>query len=417
MRIFLLLAVLTFFGCKDAVTNEADHNLTEKSPVTLLKFPSTVNSALPRLFSNGTDLYASWVTKNDTISTLNYAVYSKGFWSPVEEINSGNDWFVNWADFPQIAENNGNILSSYLQKSATGTYTYDIRLNVYNDSTKTWKKGILLHQDGTQSEHGFVSVKPYHENSFFVSWLDGRNTTGGHDSHTEHGAGAMSLRGAIVFADGTIDYETLLDNRVCDCCNTAAAVGENDAIMVAYRDRSEDEIRDISLVKWEHETNWSNPKTIGSDRWNIKGCPVNGPAMDSFNESVAIAWFTGVNDEGKVQVIFSEDGGNNFGNPIRVDTYNATGRVDLVMLNSSEVAVLWMEPKGSEEVIQLLLVDSNGSKKGPITISSTSPERASGFPQVELVGSTLFIAWTNSGLETSQIEMASVSLKDLNELF
>lgn len=380
--------------------------------VELIELPTEPNSALPRLFSNGKELYASWVTKRDTLSILYYSTYVNGSWIAAQEINDGNDWFVNWADFPQIAENNGNLLTSYLQKSSTGTYTYDIKLNVFNDATKTWKKNILLHQDGTQSEHGFVSVKPYVDHSFFISWLDGRNTTGGHENHTEHGTGAMSLRGAIVYPDGTIDFDTLLDDRVCDCCNTAAAVGGNDALLVAYRDRSEDEIRDISLVKWEHDKGWSEPKTIGNDYWNISGCPVNGPALDTFNESAVIAWFTGVNDEGKVQIIFSEDGAETFGVPMRVDTRNATGRVDVVMFSPTEAIVSWMEPKGTEELLQLMKVSSNGQKSTPITLSKMSPERASGFPQLEQVGDTLFVAWTNTGDENSQIKMASVSLND-----
>ncbi|MCB0457511.1 MAG: hypothetical protein R2776_04080 [Flavobacteriaceae bacterium] len=406
---FVVVGVLLVLGCKQPSKKTVTENPISTSQVTSLENPSLENSSLPRLFSNGAELFLSWVTQKDSLSVLNYSKYSGGVWTPTEEIISGTDWFVNWADFPQIAENNGIILTSFLQKSASGTYTYDVKLNLYNNSTKTWKKNFVLHNDGTQSEHGFVSIKPYVGNSFFVTWLDGRNTVGGHENHAEHGSGAMNLRGAIVFEDGTIDYDKILDDRVCDCCNTAAAIGANDELIVVYRDRSEDEIRDIAMKRWTRDSNWVAPKIIGNDHWKIEGCPVNGPAVDTFEDGVVVAWFTGVNEEGSVNVAFS----GTYENPIRVDAGNATGRVDVVMLSGTEAAVLWMEPKGEEEVIQLVKVSSNGTKGTPITISKTSRERASGFPQLEKVGDMLFVAWTVTSETNSKIKMASVSLEHL----
>ncbi|MEZ4859032.1 MAG: hypothetical protein R2781_09500 [Flavobacteriaceae bacterium] len=403
---FIFLIFL--FSCKEPSKKNEGHKEAEKTVVSM-ENPSVENSSLPRLFSNGEELFMSWVTQKDSLAMLNFSKYRNGIWTPSEEIISGTDWFVNWADFPQIAENNGNILTSFLQKSANGKYTYDVKLNVYNDSTKTWKKNFILHNDGTQSEHGFVSMQPYGSNAFFVAWLDGRNTVGGHDKHNDHGEGSMTLRGAIVFEDGTIDYDTLLDEKVCDCCNTASAIGPNDELIVAYRDRSDEEIRDIALKRWDKNAGWLPEIHVGNDQWNIAGCPVNGPAVDTFENSVAVAWFTGVNDEGKVQVTFSPD----YKNAIRIDAGNATGRVDLEMLSETEAAVLWMEPKGEDEVIQLVKVNSKGTKNKPITISKTDAARASGFPQLEKVGDTLYVAWTVISGTNSKIEMASVSLEHL----
>ena len=154
--------------------------------------------------------------------------------------------------------------------------------------------------------------------------------------------------------------------------------------------------------------------TIGNDQWKIAGCPVNGPAMDIFQETLAVAWFTGVNDEGKVNLVFSENNRESFGTPIRIDNGNATGRVDMAMLSESEAAVLWMEPMGEDEVIQLVRVTINGEIGNPITISKTIPERASGFPQLEKVGDSLYIAWTGVlKKDTYQIKMAKVAINKL----
>ncbi|NND62648.1 MAG: hypothetical protein HKN48_05595, partial [Flavobacteriaceae bacterium] len=381
--VFLAISLLVV-SCQNRESQQAT---TENSPVSALKNPSQTNSALPRLFSNGDALFFSWVTSTDSLDHLNYSKFDGEKWQEPETIILGNDWFTNWADFPAIAENNGNLLTSFLQKSDSGTYTYDVKLNLLKRSDSSWKKNFKLHSDTTKSEHGFVSMRSYAGNSFLVTWLDGRETVG-----KGHGGGAMTLRAALVFEDGTIDYDTLLDEKVCDCCQTSSAIGPDDEILVAYRDRSDAEIRDISVVKWDKQIGWGKPLTLGNDDWNIEGCPVNGPSIDSYNSSVAVAWFSGAEDEGKVNVVFSKEVGSNYGEAIRIDSGNATGRVDVVLLNESEAAVFWMEPEAEDELIRVMKVSSEGRKSTPITISKTTAERASGFPQMEKLGNTLFFA-------------------------
>lgn len=415
-----LLLILLCFSCKNTseettVNNtltEAAIDLPMENPkdVTLMavKNPTSKNSSLPRLSASNDTLFMSWINKRDSLATLNYSYYVNGKWGSTQKISSGSDWFVNWADFPAIAVNNGTILSSHLQKSADGTYTYDVKLNLFDAQRKRWKNNFLLHKDGTKSEHGFVTLLPYVYNTFVAVWLDGRETVG-----KGHGGGNMTLRAAIVDSKGEISYDTLLDNKVCDCCQTSATITENNGILVAYRDRSDDEIRDISVVRWSEKDGWTKPKTIGQDNWKIPGCPVNGPSLDSYGANVGIAWFTAVKEEGDVMVAFSEDNGANFGTAYRIDVGNATGRVDITMLSNHEAAILWMEPDGNDEVIRLVKIDHKGNTGKPIVITRTSAERASGFPQLEKIGDTLYIAHTHLNKDLKIIRTISIQITDL----
>jgi len=400
---FLILMIgLVLFSCKTD-TKKAGPIINKSTSFQKLKTPVSTNSSLPRLFSNGNQLFMSWVEKQDTINTLKYSVYNANSWESPVAISSGNDWFVNWADYPVIAENNGMIASSLLQKSASGTYTYDIKLNLYSNETNSWKKNFLLNLDGTQSEHGFVSMLPYKKDSFFATWLDGRTTV-----NVPKGTEQMTLRAAIITANGVIENDLLLDERVCDCCNTAATITPNGPVVV-YRDRSLEEIRDIGIVRYENGA-WTKPQIVIEDNWYIPGCPVNGPAIDSFDESLALAWFTSENDNPRVQVAFSEDSGKSFGLPYRIDNGNAIGRVDLVMIDADSAAVLWMEPSGVDTVIKIVKINSGGTQNTPITITKTRSERASGFPQLERVGDTLFLAWTSLENEKPTIEVVTLDL-------
>ncbi len=376
-----------------------------------IKNPAQGNSALPRLFGNEKQLFMSWIEKRDTISILYFASLKDGKWTKPVEVNSGSDWFINWADFPAIAENNGNILISYLQKSANGKYTYDAKLNLYSAETKTWEKDILLHNDGTESEHGFVSVVPKGKSSFYAIWLDGRNTIANSEGHDHHGSGAMSLRGRLIHPDGSMQPSVELDNSVCDCCQTAITAVNGDPLMV-YRDRSGDEMRDIARIGL-FEDSFSKSELIFPDKWKIPGCPVNGPAIASFKNNAVVAWFTGVNDNPKVQISFSKDSGKTFAAPIRINKNATLGRVDVVMPSENTAIVSWMENLGEETYIQAMRVSANGTKGFPVTISKTSFERSSGFPQLEISGNRLYAAWTMVEGKQSTIKTASIAMADL----
>ncbi len=381
-------------------------NVEEKKPVIeLLASPSKEKSGEPFLFTkaDGT-VYLSWVEKGEEMSLFKFSSLQNEQWSEPVTIASGNTWFVNWADYPMIAANGKQFVAHFLDKSGEGTYAYDVKLTTSDDGGNTWMEPLVLHDDKKQAEHGFVTLIPYGDN-FFVTWLDGRNTVmEGMEEKDHHGGhhGAMSLRAAIIDNKGNKINEWELDNKTCDCCQTSAAITANGPVVV-YRDRSNDEIRDVSIVRLI-DGQWTDPQTIHYDNWKIAGCPVNGPRVVAQYNTLAVAWFSGATDTSQVNVIFSTDGGATFGKPVRVDEGSAIGRVDIVMLDDMSAMVSWME--GS--TIKIARVYAN-STKGPSTIiASSSESRSSGFPQMTKSGNQVIFAWTDD--REKNIKVASISL-------
>ena len=78
---------------------------------------------------------------------------------------------------------------------------------------------------------------------------------------------------------------------------------------------------------------WTSPKTLYNDNWKINGCPVNGPRAASIENTLVVAWFAAPNETSQVNVIFSEDAGEHFLKPIKVDLGNPNGRVDVDLIN------------------------------------------------------------------------------------
>ena len=201
----------------------------------------------------------------------------------------------------------------------------------------------------------------------------------------------------ISFKQGNKMNEWELDNRVCDCCQTSVAITTNGPIVV-YRDRSEEEIRDISIVRFVNGK-WTSPKSIFSDNWKIAGCPVNGPRADAQGNILAIAWFSSPDKKGQVNIIFSNDGGWNFDSPIRIDEGKGIGRVDVVMLDEKSAMVSWMEGA----IIKAAKVYKDGTKKPSITIASSSSARSSGFPQMTKAANKLIFAWADEKDKTVKV--------------
>ena len=389
--IFVLLISSVWISCNTFKKAEDSERTT---PLIEMQAPSGENASLPYLIA-GEDgnLYMSWVEKRDSgWVDLRFSELKEDKWKEPELIASGNDWFVNWADYPMMAvDDQGNMIAHFLVKSAAGTYSYDVNV-VYKPAGDKWSAPIIPHDDGTPTEHGFVTMLPQNDGTFLLAWLDGRNTGGGkHDSHDGHGA--MTIRSALIDMNGVLSSGVELDQRICDCCQTAGTMSGKDPVIV-YRDRSETEVRDISFVR-RINNEWTYPADISPDGWEIAGCPVNGPGIASFENTIATAWFTAAGGVAKVKVAFMHDSGQSFEEPFVIDDSVSVGRVDIVMLNSRSVIVSWLDLDNGTPYIKYRKVSGDGILGNPEVVSQTNASRRSGFPQMELLNGTLYFAWTN----------------------
>jgi hypothetical protein len=85
-------------------------------------------------------LYLSWVRSSGTRSSLYYASLASTEWSDATLIGAGEDWFVNWADFPFLSVNDTGLAAHWLQKSSGGTYDYDVVATFYRTATAQWSE-------------------------------------------------------------------------------------------------------------------------------------------------------------------------------------------------------------------------------------------------------------------------------------
>ncbi|MDX1617486.1 MAG: hypothetical protein R3224_01785, partial [Balneolaceae bacterium] len=76
--------------------------------------PAGPTSRLPYLAADDSGrVYMSWVERaGPSEVALKYSRLSGDMWSEPSVISTGSDWFVNWADFPSIAVQNGKPIAA-----------------------------------------------------------------------------------------------------------------------------------------------------------------------------------------------------------------------------------------------------------------------------------------------------------------
>ena len=363
-----------------------------------LGVPAGPDSHGPRLTlgADGT-VMLSWMERQGEDRVLRATEVRRSGFGDVVEVVSDPKMFVNWADVPSVTVlGDGDWLAHWMSYSADLTYSYDVMLALSSDAGASWSEPFRPHDDGTPTEHGFVTVFPTGEDAGLI-WLDGRKTGGeGTDDPTDTG---MTLRGAFVGADGEITGDQEIDFLTCDCCQTDVAMTPSGPIAV-YRDRTVDEIRDISISRFEDGA-WQAPEAFSEDGWEIAACPVNGPEIAVHGDYVAIAWFTAAGTVPRVKVRISRNGGRSFGEEIEVARVSTIGHVQIDWIGDNAFAVNWMRPLDDLKDIMVRSVTINGELGRVHTVGRTEVERT--LPQMLKVHNDLVFVWTDVGSEGTRI--------------
>jgi hypothetical protein len=199
-----------------------------------------------------------------------------------------------------------------------------------------------------------------------------------------------------------------VDLRVCECCSTAA-VATAEGVLAAYRNRSDDEVRDIYVSRLARGQ-WSEPAVVHADNWRIPARPINGPALSARGHNVAIAWYTVKQDQGQAYVAFSRDAGRSFGEPIRLDDGASLGRVDVELLPDGSALATWIELADGRSQFRARRVATDGARSAPVTVTGLAGGRTGGVPRVARHGDEIVFAWTESSGAAGPVRTAVARL-------
>jgi beta-lactamase class D len=368
---------------------------TAESTVMSFEVPAAAGSVGANL-ATGPDgaVVLSWIEPDGDGHRLQYSVLAEAGWTEAATVARGDNWFVNWADFPSVVPLSGQLWAAHwLASQPEGGYAYDVNLSISEDHGRTWSTPFLPHFDATATEHGFVTLYP-DSNGVGLVWLDGRKMINEYDENDVRASG-MTLRAATFGTDQAPIRSALVDDLTCDCCQTDLALTDDGPVAV-YRDRTTDEIRDIYVARREFGE-WQPGVPVASDRWEIAACPVNGPVIRANGNDVAVAWFTAAGDAPMVKAAWSQDGGRTFAAPVIVSRDVPLGHVGAVMLAGGDLVVSYQRSIGNGGAELLLRrISVSGAASEPYAVPGAADVFAFSVPQLAMRGDELVVAWTNS---------------------
>jgi hypothetical protein len=384
----VLLLALAIGGVSCRSPRPAPAASAESKPFPFVIEPIAVSaqgdSGQPQLTGSSRGVVLSWLEQADSSATLRFSELNSGAWAAAKTVTSSDAWFVTDADVPTvIRKSDGTLVATTYPSVDPAIEAYDLRLSYSRDEGRTWSTPLSPHHDGTKSQHGFASLFEMADGALGMVWLDGRVPE------------SMSVYFASFDAAWKQTVEAPVNARVCECCPTAAAMTA-DGPLVAFRDRTNQEIRDIHVTRLDRGR-WTESAPIHADNWRIEACPVNGPALSARGRTVAAAWFTALGNDGHAYAAFSQDAGRTWGDPIGLDDQTSLGRVDIELLDDGTAIATWVEFASERAQLRARQVTASGERSAAATIAGADERRLRGYPRLARNGNTLVFAWTESG--------------------
>jgi hypothetical protein len=344
------------------------------------------------------DPLLSWIeAAKDGSYSLKYAIRHGSAWSDARTIVAHRHFFRHPAEMPEIvAIGGGVLLAHWIETTQTESEAEFVYISASHDGV-TWSTPVMAHRDHSPIEHGLASMVATGNGEASLIWLQALH---GEDE-------PVTLMRTVISAEGKPLKEETLEPDVCGCCPTSV-VKTAKGLLIAYRDHTTEDIRDIAVIRLE-DGHWSSPKILNPDKWKINACPTNAASAAAKGDHVAIAWYTGQGTP-RVQVAFSKDSGATFGKPMLVSTGHAYGYVSLSLEDNGGALISWLE-RGAEAnaptrvLLRRIAADGNA---GPVTQVDQGSRQSIGYPKIQRAGSETWVTW---GTRKTTTKVATALLK------
>lgn len=344
-------------------------------------------------------VYASWIEPGDSGTyAFRYARFEDNGWSEPTLIARGDQgWFVNWADMPRLAPYRGDPLSMaafWLQRSSRQPYDHHILISQTRDGGQTWQAPVMPYEVRIPAFYGLCKLLPLPNGRMLVAWQDGRETV----IELPHGGrtvpnfnGHLSLQTVEIDPDGQL-YETAqVDDMISELCPFDVALTDAGPV-IAYRDVEPGKIKDIAITRSVNGV-WTTPQKLFPDRWEVSYFTLDGPAIDADGNRVAVAWYSSPNDVPQVKLALSNNAGETFSQPIRIDNGQPVGKVDVAFISKDRIVVSWVEKEETGSYLMTALVTARGRILGKQEISPVDEAKPAGFPVLARTTNGALLAW------------------------
>lgn len=373
----------------------------------------------------------------DSLFRLKYAVYDerKAAFGPGNEVSVSAGTGVSPESMNKVLfKGDGTVVAFFTRRfpNEKNPYAGAICYSVSRNEGKNWTAARYLHSD-TSHTYGrsFFDVSRLGNGELAAVWLDGRY-------------GKADTGSALFFSRTTKGSGFLKDSCIarstCECCRTALLTDDLGNLHVAYRSiaypplMNGRQIRDMMYIfSADGGNTFTKPVPLGTDNWQIDGCPHTGPSLAVTGQTVHALWFTGAGEPG---IYYNQivDGQHVFG---RKELISSKGRhPQMVALKNGGLAMVWEEeisvhadhesagghdhmqmgehhmqmttghmPAGASQIMLRLTVQGKPESRVFLTDGRTADHHA---VIRQLKDGRLFIAWMHEEKDRSEIRYTVV---------
>lgn len=374
MKRFALLLTLFTLACADAAAKQS-----LPPDIQELVAPSVAAGASGAALWTAPDrtIWLTWVEPSaagaDAPRALRVATFDPAAqkWRAPHTIATGAGLTASQADFPRLAVNAAGAALAIWTDGKGGAFRSESF-----DQGATWSAPRTFTRESDEAEKFAITVLA--DDRFLVAWLDGRGKKSGGKVEQLFARPVSIKPGAAAEKDAP---DQLVDSSVCDCCQNTLTPFLDGGALLAYRGRTDEEVRDIRTARFDGK-GWSDPRPLNADDWHINACPINGPSLASDGGRVGVAWFTGADNDPRVLASYSPNAGEQFLMPLRLDTgVKPAGHVDMLILHDGALLGTWLDAEGGFW-LRRVTPDFVTDEPAPLVAAA---QHVMGFPRTALV--------------------------------
>jgi len=305
-------------------------------------------------------------------------------------------------DAPSVAvARDGAVYVAWTSRAGGGAHATTLYVSASRDGGRSFDAPARVNDDSKPGVHGMHSLAVGEDGRVYVAWLDERDipadADGAHEKMPMHGEHNRE----VFFSYSADGGRTFSKNRrvaveACPCCKTSLAVSRDGRVYVGWRQVLPGDFRHVAVASSaDGGETFDAPTVVSDDRWELRGCPVSGPALAAGDgERLTVVWFT-AGDAGTPGLYSSEssDGGRTFAPRRVVSEISVRGTPQLLSDARGVFAVFEGEgADGSAALLEASLNRENGDAP-----NGRAQLGAGELPSAALLDGRIYTAYISKG--------------------
>ena len=222
----------------------------------------------------------------------------------------------------------GTVYVLWTARASGAAHATTLYLSASRDGGRSFDAAVKVNDDARACTHGMHSLSVGGDGRVYVAWLDERDgvpqDAAQHGAQTEAKKESGGVHGepnrGVFIASSSDGGRTFTPNQkvgteACPCCKTALTVSGDGLVYVGWRQVMPGEFRHIAVAASnDGGKTFAAPSVVSDDRWELRACPVSGPALAAGDGGVLrVLWYT-AGEAGPAGLYSAEssDGGRTF---------------------------------------------------------------------------------------------------------